>query len=174
MQHWKPYVHQRAAGVAVLAIAVSSLLPGLGLPAAIAQQPLAAVALANATIAQELLQLVNAERRRVNAPPLTLSDKLLTAAQRHAQDMATSRRMSHTGSNGSSMRSRIDATEYSWSTIGENVAVGQPTAAAVMSAWMSSPGHRQNILNPAFTELGIGYASAQGRIYWAQVFGRPL
>jgi uncharacterized protein YkwD len=124
-------------------------------------------------VAEELLRLVNAERRRVNAPPLVLNDRLSIAAQRHAQDMATSRRLSHIGSDGSTLRSRIDATQYRWSTIGENVALGQPTAAAVVAAWMNSPGHRQNILNPAFTELGIGSASGGGRPYWVQVFARP-
>ncbi|PSR16706.1 hypothetical protein C8255_16460 [filamentous cyanobacterium CCP3] len=144
------------------------------MPAAIAQRPAVTTAQASTAIAQDLLRLVNAERQRVNAPPLVLNEKLTTAAQRHSQDMATSRRMSHTGSDGSTMRSRIDATQYRWSTIGENVAMGQPTAAAVMSAWMSSPGHRQNILNPAFTELGIGQANGGGRLYWTQVFARPL
>ncbi|MBE9155514.1 CAP domain-containing protein [Nodosilinea sp. LEGE 06152] len=176
----------RPNSAVLLAAILAGLLPGLGMPAAIhaaIPQGIAqtsdttsgvTIAQADVTIAQELLRLVNAERQRVNAPPLVLNEKLTAAAQRHAQDMATSRRMSHTGSDGSTMRSRIDATGYRWSTIGENVAMGQPTAAAVMSAWMNSPGHRQNILNPAFTELGVGQATGSGRIYWTQVFGRPL
>ncbi|WP_197064926.1 CAP domain-containing protein [Leptolyngbya sp. KIOST-1] len=149
----------------------AALLPAIAQTPAPA--PKVAVAQTNDAIAQELLRLVNVERRRVNAAPLVLNEKLTAAAQRHAQDMATSRRMSHTGSDGSTMRSRIDATQYRWSTIGENVAMGQPTPAAVMRAWMNSPGHRQNILNPAFTELGVGQATGGGRIYWAQVFARP-
>ena len=172
MQRWKQVLGTSSASVALLAV-LSGLLPGAIVPAAIAQRPAVIVAQADVTIAQELLRLVNVERRRVNAPPLVLNDKLTAAAQRHAQDMATSRRMSHTGSDGSTMRSRIDATQYNWSTIGENVAMGQPTAAAVMAAWMSSPGHRQNILNPAFTELGVGYATGANRPYWAHVFAKP-
>lgn len=153
-----------------------ALMPGLGLGligAAEAQTAAPPVARTNNTVAQELLRLVNAERQRVNAPPLVLNANLAIAAQRHSQDMATHRRMSHTGSDGSTMQSRIEATQYNWSTIGENVAMGQPTAAAVITAWMNSPGHRRNILNPAFTELGVGYAQGGGRPYWTQVFARP-
>ncbi|HZG38545.1 MAG TPA: CAP domain-containing protein [Nodosilinea sp.] len=174
MHQWKRVLGPRSAtSAALLATTLAGLLVGTTLPAAIAQTPAATVAQTDRAIAQELLRLVNTERQRANLSPLVMNDKLTTAAQRHAQDMAISRRMSHTGSDGSTMRSRIDATQYNWSTIGENVAMGQPTAAAVMRAWMNSPGHRQNILNPAFTELGVGYATAGGRIYWAQVFARP-
>lgn len=173
MSNWKRFLGTQLASAAFLTIALGGLNPSGPVSVAIAQQPAAIAQATNTAIAQDLLRIVNAERQRVNAPPLVLSEKLTTAAQRHAQDMATSRRMSHTGSNGSTMRSRIDATQYTWSTIGENVAMGHPTAAAVMSAWMNSPGHRQNILNPAFTELGIGFATANGRPYWVQVFARP-
>ncbi len=173
MPIWTRILRAQPVGFALVALAAAALLPGTVSPIAVAQTPEILVAQTNETVAQELLRLVNAERQRVNAPPLVLSDQLTAAAQRHSQDMATSRRMSHTGSDGSTMRSRIDATQYHWSTIGENVALGQPSAAAVMTAWMNSPGHRRNILNPAFTELGIGYATAAGRPYWTQVFARP-
>lgn len=173
MHLWIRVLRAQPVGIALLALAAATLIPGTVAPVAVAQTPEILVAQINETVAQELLRLVNAERQRVNVHPLVLNDKLTAAAQRHSQDMATSRRMSHTGSDGSTMRSRIDATQYRWSTIGENVALGQPSAAAVMAAWMNSPGHRQNILNPAFTELGIGYATAAGRPYWTQVFARP-
>ncbi|MFQ4137054.1 CAP domain-containing protein [Nodosilinea sp. PGN35] len=173
MRPWKQVLNSKSVSMALLAAVLAGLLPTTVVPAAIAQRPAPAVAQTNGAIAQELLRLVNVERQRVNAPPLVLNEQLTAAAQRHAQDMATSRRMSHTGSDGSTMRSRIDATQYSWSTIGENVAMGQPTAAAVMNAWMNSPGHRQNILNPAFRELGVGHATGGNRPYWVQVFARP-
>jgi uncharacterized protein YkwD len=171
MYLWKLLLRTQA--IALLAALVAGFLPGEILPKAMAQTPAVTVAQTNPTVAEELLQLVNAERQRVNASPLVLNAQLIAAAQRHSDGMAASRRISHTGSDGSTMRSRIDATQYSWSTIGENIAMGQPTAAAVMAAWMNSPGHRQNILNPAFTELGVGYATGAGRPYWTQVFARP-
>ncbi len=173
MQLWTRILRAQPVGIALLALAAAALIPGTVAPIAVAKTPGILVAQTNETMAEELLRLVNVERRRVNARPLVLSPQLTAAAQRHSQDMAVSRRMSHTGSDGSTMRSRIDDTQYRWSTIGENVAMGQPTAAAVMTAWMNSPGHRQNILNPAFTELGVGYATGAGRPYWTQVFARP-
>ena len=54
---------------------------------------------------------------------------------------------------------------------GENIAMGQPTAASVMNAWMNSPGHKANILSVNFTEIGVGVAKdASGTIYWTQQF----
>ncbi|MBE9136252.1 CAP domain-containing protein [Nodosilinea sp. LEGE 07088] len=161
-------------GIALVALATVTVGSVVSTPIAVGQAAPAPMTQTDIPLAEELLRLVNAERQRVNLPPLVLNEQLTTAAQGHAQDMATSGRLSHAGSNGSTMRSRIDATQYDWSTIGENVAFGQPTATAVMTAWMNSPGHRQNILNPAFTELGIGHAVAASRPYWVQTFGRPL
>lgn len=173
MPLWKQALRNLPIGLALaLTVAPGGWLWVL-VPAARALGPNALVAQTNPTVAEELLQLVNAERQRVGASPLVLNDQLTQAAQRHAQDMATSGRMGHTGSDGSTLGSRLDDTQYLWSTIGENVAMGHPTAAAVMAGWMSSPGHRQNILNPAFTELGIGSAVGAGHLYWTQVFARP-
>jgi uncharacterized protein YkwD len=87
--------------------------------------------------------------------------------------MATNRNLSHQGSDGSTMRSRIDDTGYDWMAIGENVAMGQTSPEAVMQSWMNSAGHRRNILNPDFQELGVGYAEGGGRPYWVQVFAKP-
>ncbi|TVP68982.1 MAG: CAP domain-containing protein [Leptolyngbya sp. LCM1.Bin17] len=125
-------------------------------------------------VVAELLTRVNQARQQAGVDPLSLNPQLNTAAQGHAQDMASTGRLSHTGSDGSTMRSRIDATDYRWRAIGENVAMGQPTAAAVLESWLNSPGHRQNLLNPTFTELGLGWAEAGGRLYWVQVFAQPL
>jgi uncharacterized protein YkwD len=132
-----------------------------------------ALAQAETSMPAALLTLVNAERQRVGVAPLRLNDKLTAAAQRHAQDMATNRNLSHQGSDGSTMRSRIDDTGYDWMAIGENVAMGQTSPEAVMQSWMNSAGHRRNILNPDFQELGVGYAEGGGRPYWVQVFAKP-
>ncbi len=132
--------------------------------------------LAQATFESQLLQLVNAERQKVGAPALRVNAKLAQAAKRQAGDMARNDFLSHTGSDNSTIRSRIEATRYSWGRIGENVAAGQATPSAVMQSWMNSPGHRANILNRDFTEIGIGYAtnrSSQYTHYWTQVFARP-
>ncbi|MGC5050612.1 CAP domain-containing protein [Micromonospora sp. DT48] len=125
-----------------------------------------------ASEAEEVVALVNAERAKAGCGALSINDKLMTAAQRHSQDQADHQNMSHTGSDGSDPGDRIDRVDYAWRTYGENVAWNQRTPAAVMDAWMNSPGHRQNILNCAFTEIGVGVASSNGP-YWTQVFAAP-
>lgn len=82
-----------------------------------------------------MLRLVNAARARRRLPPVCLNSKLNAAAQAHAVDQARMRRMSHTGSNGSSMSSRIDAAGYNWMALGENVAWGYTTVRSVFIAW---------------------------------------
>ncbi|MEV6690619.1 CAP domain-containing protein [Micromonospora sp. NPDC051196] len=127
---------------------------------------------AAASQAAQVVELVNAERAKAGCDSLSIDDKLTTAAQRHSQDQADHRNMSHTGSDGSDPGDRIDRVGYAWRTYGENVAWNQQTPAAVMDAWMNSPGHRANILNCAFTEIGVGVASSNGP-YWTQVFAAP-
>ncbi|MEW2474044.1 CAP domain-containing protein [Micromonospora gifhornensis] len=127
---------------------------------------------AGASQAAQVVDLVNAERAKAGCGALTVDEKLTTAAQRHSQDQADNRNMSHTGSDGSDPGERIDRVGYAWRTYGENVAWNQQSPAAVMDAWMNSPGHRANILNCAFTEIGVGVASSNGP-YWTQVFAAP-
>jgi len=124
---------------------------------------------------QQVVGLVNQVRSRAGLTPLTVNPQLTQAAMGHAQDMAQNDFLSHTGSNGSTMQSRVEATGYSWAALGENVAAGQPDPQSVMRSWMGSEGHRANILNPDFTEIGVGYQTNGNSTYthyWAQVFGR--
>ncbi|MEV6841409.1 CAP domain-containing protein, partial [Streptomyces sp. NPDC051133] len=100
-------------------------------------------------------ELVNAERSKNGCSPLTLNDTLTKAAQAHSEDMAAHQNMSHTGSDGSSPGDRITRAGYDWSAYGENVAFGYTTAEQVMASWMASPGHRANILNCTFKEIGV-------------------
>ncbi|MEU4568441.1 CAP domain-containing protein [Micromonospora sp. NPDC023956] len=120
----------------------------------------------------QVVALVNAERARAGCGAVSVDTKLTTAAQRHSDDQAANRKMSHTGSDGSNVGDRLDRVGYDWRGYGENVAWNQQTPAAVMSAWMNSSGHRANILNCAFTEIGVGVARSNGP-YWTQVFGTP-
>ncbi|MEU7973506.1 CAP domain-containing protein [Micromonospora sp. NPDC049089] len=122
--------------------------------------------------AREVVDLVNAERAKAGCKALSINTKLMTAAQRHSQDQADNKNMSHTGSDGSNAGTRLDRVGYTWRTYGENVAWNQQTPAAVMDAWMNSSGHKANILNCAFTEIGVGIANSNGP-YWTQVFAAP-
>ncbi|MGW0839696.1 CAP domain-containing protein [Streptomyces sp. NPDC002787] len=116
-----------------------------------------------------VLALVNAERQKAGCAPVTENAKLTKAAQNHSQDMADHQNMSHTGSDGSSMTDRLARVGYAYRSAGENVAAGYGTADSVMDGWMNSPGHRANILNCGFKEIGIGLA--QPGNYWTQNFG---
>ena len=70
---------------------------------------------------------------------------------------------------------RLAAANYRWHMYGENVAFGQSSALKVLDSWMHSRGHRANILNSEFTEMGAGYAvDPTGRPYYVQVFAQPL
>ncbi|WP_343450841.1 CAP domain-containing protein [Micromonospora oryzae] len=122
--------------------------------------------------AQEVVDLVNAERAKAGCDALKIDDKLMAAAQAHSQDQADHRKMTHDGSDGSDVGERLDRAGYAWRAYGENVAWNQQTPAAVMDAWMNSPGHRANILNCSFTEIGVGVANSNGP-YWTQDFGTP-
>ncbi|MFD8916055.1 CAP domain-containing protein [Streptomyces sp. NPDC059575] len=123
---------------------------------------------ASGAVAQ-IVQLVNAERAKVGCSPLTVNAELNKAAQAHSDDMAAHQNMSHTGSDGSDPGARITAAGYQWSAYGENVAYGYSTPAEVMAGWMASPGHRENILNCSYKEIGVGLA--QPGSYWTQDFG---
>ncbi|MER7815255.1 CAP domain-containing protein [Streptomyces sp. NPDC096153] len=116
-----------------------------------------------------VVQLVNSERGKAGCSPVTVNAKLTKAAQDHSEDMASHRNMSHTGSDGSNPGTRITRAGYDWSTYGENVAYGYETPEKVMAGWMSSPGHKKNILNCEFKEIGVGLA--QPGNYWTQDFG---
>ncbi|MFI9804543.1 CAP domain-containing protein [Streptomyces sp. NPDC052301] len=137
-------------------------------PASAAPSTPKATATASGVTAR-IVQLVNAERAKVGCPALTVNAKLTEAAQAHSADMAAHQNMSHTGSDGSSPGDRITGAGYAWSSYGENVAYGYATPDAVMAGWMSSPGHRANILNCSFKEIGVGLA--QPNSYWTQDFG---
>ncbi|RZU14426.1 uncharacterized protein YkwD [Streptomyces sp. BK239] len=117
----------------------------------------------------KVVSLVNGERGKAGCSPLTVNAKLTKAAQDHSADMASHRNMSHTGSDGSDPGARITRAGYAWSTYGENVAYGYSTPEQVMAGWMASPGHKRNILNCAFKEIGVGLA--QPGSYWTQDFG---
>jgi uncharacterized protein YkwD len=116
----------------------------------------------------------NALRAEHGLSPLNLEPHLLQAARAHASYMARVRRMGHFGIGDGTPWSRITATGYVWSAAGENVAWNQPDVETVMADWMSSLGHRANILSSAYTQMGaaVGYDD-KGEPYWCVVFASP-
>lgn len=113
------------------------------------------------------LQIVNAHRANAALPALTSHPGLGSLAQSWSEQMAAARSMVHNPNFGATSRS------YGFRGWGENIArTGSTDAGRVMELWMNSPGHRANILNPAFTDIGIGVAQgSDGGWYWTQNFG---
>lgn len=119
--------------------------------------------------ALELLELVNKERKSRQLSPLTLNIELINAAVEHSMDMKDNiGGLNHIGSDGSSFSERARRADYKGFPRAENIAVGQRSPQEVFNSWMNSPGHRQNILLPDTTEMGLGRSGN----FWTQVFGR--
>lgn len=124
---------------------------------------------------QQVVDLTNRERARVNLPLLTVNATLTASAQWMARDLATYNYFAHEDHTGRSIDRRLPDFGYTdYRAIGENIAAGQPTPAAVVNGWMHSPGHRANILSPEFHEIGVGYLNAPQSKYrrlWVEDFG---
>lgn len=130
--------------------------------------------------AEEVVALVNEQRVEAGCPPLAIDARLVAAAQGHSEDMAHNDFFSHTGSDGSLPWDRMAAEGYNWSRAAENIAAGYPTPEQAVTAWMNSPGHRNNILNCDLVDTGVGHvylADDRGDVnyghYWTHVFGTP-
>lgn len=133
----------------------------------------------------EMLAAVNAARATQQdcggtimppVPALTWDAQLEQAAYTHSNDMANYNFFSHTGSDGSSVSTRVTAQGYTWSSVGENIAAGQKDVDEVMTSWINSPGHCLNIMSANFTQMGASFvtnSSTQYGIYWTQVFAKP-
>jgi uncharacterized protein YkwD len=102
--------------------------------------------------------------------------QLQNAASTHSIDMATNNFFSHTSaSNGSTLRQRVPAAGYNYSTAGENIAAGQTSVAQVMADWVNSPSHCSNLMNPVFKDVGISCVintAATYQYYWTMELGK--
>jgi uncharacterized protein YkwD len=130
----------------------------------------------NSSLESQVLSLINQERANAGLSALSSQSQLTNAARGHSEDMGCNGFFSHTSPTTGSPFDRIVAAGYSYSWAGENIAAGYGTAAQVVSGWMSSTGHRNNILNPSFTQTGVGYIYVSGSpygSYWTQTFGAP-
>lgn len=116
----------------------------------------------------EVIRLVNEIRRGNGLNPLTANWELSRVARYKSQDMADNRYFSHTSPTYGSPFQMIKAFGLSYRTAGENIAMGYSTPQAVVDGWMNSSGHRANILNASYTQIGVGYV-VQGH-YWTQMF----
>lgn len=139
--------------------------------------PLGARPAVASRVTTEVVDLTNVERTRNKRASLRANARLMHAAQIQAEQMARAGQLAHVLPNAAypSAGDRLAAADYRWQAYGENVALGQSSAKEVLDSWMQSRGHRTNILNPDFTEMGAGYAIDRARRpYYVQVFARPV
>lgn len=122
---------------------------------------------------QRVLTLTNRERVAHGCAPLRERYTLRRSSRVHTVRMARYNTMSHQLPGEAPFTTRITRAGYTpWRLVAENVARGFDSAAAVVEAWMKSPGHRRNILNCRLRDLGVGVVSSGGQLWWTQNFGR--
>ncbi|NLK51179.1 MAG: LysM peptidoglycan-binding domain-containing protein [Syntrophomonadaceae bacterium] len=120
---------------------------------------------------QQVIDLTNAERTKAGLAPLKYNAELSQVARLKSEDMRDKNYFSHTSPTYGSPFAMLQQFGISFTAAGENIAAGYATPQEVVNGWMNSPGHRQNILNPNYTQLGVGYAAGGSyRHYWTQLF----
>ena len=118
----------------------------------------------------EVIRLVNIERTNAGLSPLAKNGSACQAANTRAVEIVSL--FDHVRPDGRSCFSILEEMGISYTSCGENIAMGQRTPEEVVQAWMNSPGHRANILNEGFEEIGVGIAEVNGTLYWVQLFIR--
>lgn len=120
----------------------------------------------------EVIRLVNLEREKHNLSPLSTCDYLMTVAQAKSADMYDNNYIAHTSPVYGSLTDLLNYFHIDYRLAGENIAAGQQSPSEVVEAWMDSPGHRQNILNPDYHRIGVGAVEGgpYNGITWTQTF----
>ncbi|TFJ91343.1 CAP domain-containing protein [Lentibacillus salicampi] len=117
---------------------------------------------------QQVVELTNQERTAQGLDPLKVDTELSKVAREKSRDMAANNYFSHDSPTYGSPFDMMKQYGISYQTAGENIARGQRTPEQVVNGWMNSEGHRENIMNPNFTHIGVGYVE-QGN-HWTQQF----
>jgi uncharacterized protein YkwD len=153
---------------------VAFVLLALGAPFGAADDKKPAEKFELAKEEKAVLELTNKARAAEKLPPLTVNEALFRAARKHTANMAKQGKLEHE-LDGKRVGDRADAEGYDFAEIGENVAAGEDaTPEEVVDGWLKSKGHRENLLNKDFTEIGLGVVKGdKGEIYYTQVFGKP-
>ena len=116
----------------------------------------------------KVVELTNAERAKQGLAPLTLDTELSKVARTKSQDMKNKNYFDHNSPTYGSPFDMMKSFGISYTSAGENIAMGQTTPEQVVQAWMDSQGHRENIMNSSFTQIGVGYVASGN--YWTQMF----
>lgn len=121
-----------------------------------------------ASVEQEVVKLVNAERAKAGLPALKEDWELSRVAKYKSQDMHDKNYFDHTSPTYGSPFAMMKKFGITYKAAGENIAKGQKSASEVVNAWMNSEGHRANILNKSYTHIGVGFVKDGN--YWSQIF----
>lgn len=125
----------------------------------------------NPSYEQKVVELVNVERQKNGMPSLYYDPAISDVARTKSQDMAVNNYFAHNSPTYGMASDMLLKFGITWSAWGENIASGQDTPESVVSAWMNSPSHMENILSPNFTLIGVGYyVDSSGTPYWTQMF----
>lgn len=156
-----------AAGIVAAALSWAPLPANTDIPPT---APLGALVLTSASGFHGAL----AEARAAEGlPALVAHPQLIRAAEAHARDMRRNSFFSHTGLNGSRVRDRVGAQGYDGCFWAENIAFGDIDEAEVFRRWMSSPGHRRNLLHARAAHYGLARAGSGQQTFWVLAFGAP-
>ncbi|SES09731.1 CAP domain-containing protein [Psychrobacillus sp. OK032] len=117
---------------------------------------------------QQVVDLTNQERAKAGLKALQIDTKLTQSAQAKSQDMKNKNYFSHTSPTYGSPFEQMKSFGVSYKSAAENIAKGQRSATEVVKAWMASPGHKKNIMNPSYTHIGVGLSDSG--YYWTQQF----
>ncbi|MEI4768228.1 CAP domain-containing protein [Psychrobacillus sp. FJAT-51614] len=115
---------------------------------------------------QQVVDLTNQERAKQGLKALQIDTKLTQSAQAKSQDMKDKNYFSHTSPTYGSPFDQMKSFGVAYKAAGENIAMGQRSAKEVVDGWMNSPGHRENIMNPSYTHIGVGLSDSG--YYWTQ------
>ncbi|WP_099055158.1 CAP domain-containing protein [Streptomyces vietnamensis] len=161
-----------AAVVLTVATGMYVATPATGTTAAAAAPDRSTAAAGKAArFVRDVVELANAEREKAGCGPLRTEGHLRAAAQGHADDMAARDYYEHHSPEGRDAGDRISGAGYAWAAWGENIHRGPKTPERAMEDWMDSPGHRANILNCSFKDIGVGVSLAANGPWWVQDFG---
>ena len=137
------------------------------------------------TTKEEMLNLINRARAssrncgyKIFTPAgrLNWNPTLARAALAHSTDMATNDFVSHKDGEGKDVSDRVEVVQYEWSIVAENISAGRENSAEVVSAWLDSPVHCENIMNPTVTEIGAACfhnKDTRYKTFWTVVFASP-
>lgn len=132
-------------------------------------------------LVERMIRRVNYHRALNGAPPVRNERRLARAAQAHADDMVRRDYFDHRSPDSRGMQDRAISAGYPWRLLAENLGAGLSTPEQTADAWMTSPGHRANMIDPGYVDIGVGYArppegagtKVRYDVYWVILLGAP-